>query len=472
MNMKKLINKGLATLVFVTAIVQPLCGMESTAHIAPDVTPLVEKVDTYVNTCVERGLFNGSVLIAKHGTILINKSYGMADFEHHIPCSPTTKFRLGSITKQFTAMAIMILQEQGRLNIKNPISRYIPLTEFPLGERVTIYHCLTNTPGLQDYLNCPNSNFRKTNEALKFHTATEIIASFKDAPLEFEPGTQYKYCNSGWILLTSIIERISGMSYEEFLRSSIFGPIGMTNTCIDSQQRDIESRACGYTRDFYNTTNYGIVPAKFVDMSCAQGAGILLSTIEDMYLWDRALYTERLVSRASLATLFTPFKEDYACGWVATEIFGKKVVCHNGGIDGCATCFFRFIDDDVCVIVLSNLDTINQNSVCFDLAAMLFEQPYSVPQAQNTIPVDPVILDSYVGNYKFNETVTITVTKEANRLFTQLTGQNIYKIHPVSETRFFVQGEDAQVSFVKNELNQVTQLILHQDGNDSVAEKI
>jgi CubicO group peptidase (beta-lactamase class C family) len=470
-----LLNRFLAVLFFTATVAHPLCDMESTAPTAPDVTPLVEKIDEYINACVVQKKFNGSVLIAQRGTVLVNKGYGMADFEHHIPCTPTTKFRLGSITKQFTAMAIMILQEQGRLNVSDPIFKYIPLAEFPLGDKVTIYHCLTNTPGLQDYLNCPTSNFSKTKEALKFHTASEIIASFKDAPLEFEPGSQYKYCNSGWVLLTTIIERVSGTSYEAFLQRNIFAPLGMNNSCIDSQQKEIDGRAHGYTRKASDKED-GIVPADFVDMSCAQGAGILLSTVEDMYVWDRALYADRLVQKVAIETLFTPNKDKYACGWVIQKLFDKKLVWHNGGIDGCASCFYRFIDDDVCIIVLSNLDTVDQDHICKDLAAIVFEQPSSLPHLRTAIVVDPVIFDSYVGNYKLTEDFILTITKEEDKFYAQLTGKEVdddkVQLLPESETDFFVKTTQQLISFAKDEHGIVTKLILHQNGCDDVAEKI
>ena len=437
----------------------------ATTHV--DDATIIQKVDEYISACVDQKEFNGAVLVARGGKVLVNKGYGMADFEHQIPCTPTTKFRLGSITKQFTAMAIMKLQEQGHLNVSDSISKYISLTEFPLGDQVTIYHCLTNTPGLQDYLNCPDSNFAKSKGSTQCHTATEIIASFKDAPLEFEPGSRYKYCNSGWILLTAIIERISGMSYEGFLQKNIFQSLGMVNTCSDSQQKEIEGRACGYTR---NPDDF--VPAGFVDMSCAQGAGILLSSLEDMYAWDRALYTDRLVSKASLDTLFTPNKDNYACGWVVSNLFNKKCVWHNGATKGCSTWFYRFIEDDVCVIVLSNLDTVNRELISTTLAAIVFGEKYELPKKRIAITVDTGIYDQYVGQYKLSEAFILTVTKEDGKLLVQATGQEKIEVYPASETEFFCKVIDAQLFFVKDENGNVTKLILLQGGGYATAEKI
>lgn len=437
----------------------------ATTHV--DDATIIQKVEEYISACVDQKAFNGAVLVARGGKVLVNKGYGMADFEHQVPCSSTTKFRLGSITKQFTAMAIMKLQEQGHLNVGDPISKYIPLTEFPLGDKVTIYHCLTNTPGLQDYLNCPDSKFTKSKGSTQFHTAAEIIASFKDAPLEFEPGSRYKYCNSGWILLTTIIERISGMSYEGFLQKNIFQPLGMVNTCSDSQQKEIEGRACGYTRN-----PDAIVPAGFVDMSCAQGAGILLSSLEDMYAWDRVLYTDRLVSKASLDMLFTPNKDNYACGWVVSNFFNKKCVWHNGGINGCSTCFYRFIEDDVSVIVLSNLDTVNRELISTTLSAIVFGEKYELPKKRAAITINHEIYDRYVGQYKLSEAFIFTITKEDGKLFAQATGQGKLEIYPESETEFFYKVVDAQLSFVKDENGNVTKLILHQGGGHGTAEKI
>ena len=469
----KLLSKKiiLGVIIVAATIAQPLCGMESTAPTTPDVTSLVEKVDTYINTCVERGLFNGSIIVTQQGRVLVNKGYGLANFEHAIPRTSQTRFNLASMTKQFTAMAIMILQKKGLLDTNDMVSKHIPVAEFQLGEKITIHHCLTHTSGLLDYSDLPEYDYQAP-----LYTTNEMIKLFKNKPLDFEPGSKFRYSNSGYVLLGYIVEKISGQPYANFLKENIFEPLGMQNTGFVYNSTD-ERFAAGYT--------VGNKQVDYIDMSFANGDGNLISTTHDLYLWDQALYTEKLLPLVYLQKIFTPLKNNdpshkyinYGYGWLIDEILGHKRVWHNGGMPGVATTITRFVADDVCIIVLSNIDrpTAQVEKISSDLAAIIFNQPYRAPWIVPTeIIVDPSILGSYVGNYKLcdEEDLIISVTKESDKLFAQITDQDNFQIFPESETEFFYKVVDAQISFVKNEQGQVVQLILHQAGSNLVAEKI
>jgi len=217
-----------------------------------------------------------------------------------------------------------------------------------------------------------------------------------------------------------------------------------------------------------------------IDMSIPHAAGALYSTVEDVYLWDRALYTEKLVKKSSLDRMFTPFVESefgtikahYAYGWSRLSLFDREVIAHGGGINGFRTNIARYVDDDVCIVVLGNIQTAPVDKISVDLAAIVFGEEYEVPKERVAAEVDPKIYDAYVGQYELAPDLIITVTKENNRLFAQATGQPKFELYPESETKFFARVADLQVTFVKNEEGEVTQLIVHQGGKDTPARKI
>ena len=432
--------------------------LSTTTCVAQDIEA---KVDEYVGTYLKIGNFSGSILIAKEGRILLSKGYGMANLEHDVPNAPQTIFRLGSVTKQFTSMAIMQLREKGRLDVDDPIAKYLPT--YPNGEEITIHHLLTHTSGIPDF-----GEFPDLQKTIMIPSPVEkTIQRFKDKPLEFSPGEKFKYSNSGYILLGYIIEKVCGTSYEEFLEENIFQPLNMMSSGYDHHDTLLKHRASGYS-----IVGGGLTNAAYIDMSIPHAAGALYSTVEDLYLWDRVLYTEKLVKKSSLDKMFTPFKGNYAYGWNVLSLFDRKVINHGGGIDGFRTNIARYVDDDVCIVVLSNIETAPVDKISKDLAAILFGEEYEMPIERVAIEVDPKIYDAYVGQYELAPDLIATVTKENNRLFAQATGQPKFELYPESETKFFLKVADVQFTFVKNEEGEVTQLIIHQEGKDSPARKI
>ena len=245
----------------------------------PSPQELTSKIDEYMAARVERYHFNGTILLAQNGSILFCRGYGMANLEHDIPCTATTKFRLGSITKQFTAMAVLILQERGKLSVTDKVKKYLPSAP-KAWDDITIHHLLTHTAGIPNYTSFPD--FMKTirNQV----TLDELIAKFKDKPLEFKPGEKFKYSNSGYIVLGKIIEIASGQPYATFMKEAIFDPLEMHDTGYDTAAAVLKNRASGYTRLL------GVAPANasYIDMSLPHAAGALYSTVVDLLKWDRA----------------------------------------------------------------------------------------------------------------------------------------------------------------------------------------
>lgn len=414
---------------------------------------IASKVDEYIGAYVVADRFSGSILIARGGEILLSRGYGYANREWNIENTPDTKFRLGSVTKQFTTLAILQLHQRGKLSLEDALSRFIP--EYPRGDEITIHHLMSHTSGIPNFTAFPDY----VETMVLPSTLEQTIARFRDKPLDFEPGNDFRYSNSGYILLGYIIESVSGQSYEDFLRTHIFDRLGMEDTGYDDPTRIISRRASGYQFDGQAITN-----APFIDMSIPHAAGALYSTVEDLYKWDRALYTDRLLNDELLSIKFTPVMNNYAYGWIVSSMFDRKVVSHGGGINGFQTNIARFVDDDVCIIVLSNIIPSPVREITRDLAAIIFDQPYEVPKTRTAVELPESILNRYVGSYELAPDFLLRVTVEGNRIFTQATGQPRVEIFPMSETEFFLTAVEAEITFTFDEKGNVTGLILHQGG--------
>ena len=423
---------------------------------------LEKQVDEYVGAFVEMGRFSGSILVAKGGKVLAAKGYGEANLEHGVPNTPRTKFRLGSITKQFTATAILQLEQRGKLSLEDPVKKHLPGAP-AAWDPVTVHHLLTHTSGIPTYTGLPG--YMKT--MFMPVTVYEMIAKFRDLPLEFQPGEKFQYDNSGYFLLGAIIEKVAGERYEDYLRKSIFEPLGMRDTGYDHFETILPNRASGYTRDEGKVEH-----AAYLDMSQPYSAGSLYSTVEDLLIWDQALYTEKLLPKTALDRMFTPFKDNYAYGWMVDQAFNRKRIAHGGGINGFNTMISRFPDDRVLVVVLSNTETGDTGRMARDLSAMVFGEKYEAPKERVEIKLDPARLDAFVGQYELRPGFILTVTKEDNQLMTQATGQGKFQVFPESDTKFFLKVVDAQVEFVTEAQGRVTHLVLYQGGRETKAKKI
>jgi CubicO group peptidase (beta-lactamase class C family) len=329
---------------------------------------VASEVDRYLNAAAEAGKFSGSVLIARNGEVLVSKGYAMANRELGVPNTPRMKFRIGSLTKQFTAMAVMILQERGKLSVRDSVCKYVP--DCPRGwAEITVHHLLTHTSGIQDLLSFPD--FQQTM-ALPSPVA-QTVNRFKNKPLDFRPGTKFKYSNSGYVLLGYIIELVSGRPYEAYLRENIFEPLKMSNSGSDHNDLIIVNRAAGYTK-----RDGGVINAPYIDMSIPTGGGSLYSTVEDLFLWDQSLYTEKLVTKKSLADMFTPYAtadwgDGAAYGWfVGRDKSNHKYMGFVGGINGFASQIMRYPDEKVLVVVLSNFSFAPVIDIENDLAGIVF----------------------------------------------------------------------------------------------------
>lgn len=338
---------------------------------SPNTRQIVRAMEEYMNASVKAHRFSGSVLVARDGSPIFKKSYGMANYEWNIPNTSDTAFRIASVAKQFTAMAVMILQERGKLNVGDPICKYLENCP-PAWQPITIRNLLTHTSGIPNFVSLPDFQKRIVFQP---YTYASFVDVFRNEPLDFAPGEKFNYSNSAYFLLGLIIERVSGKSYAEFLRDSIFVPLEMKNTGYDDMRSLVSNRAAGYV-----WTGKSLENAPYLNMLIPFAAGGLYSTTEDLFRWEQALYTEKLVSRKSLDEIFTPFKGRYGYGWFMVRRFKRLTTEHEGGIAGFSASIIRFPEERTTFIVLNNNVSASAVKVAENLAAIVFGAPYEIPK--------------------------------------------------------------------------------------------
>ncbi|QNI31042.1 serine hydrolase [Alloacidobacterium dinghuense] len=424
---------------------------------APRAEDSAGRMDQVVQSYVTGKQFMGSVLVARDGQMLLDKGYGYANLEWQIPDSPEAKFRLGSITKQFTAASILLLEERGKLKTEDPVKKYMPDAP-PAWDKITIYNLLTHTSGIPSFTGFPDYHSSEATPT----TPEKLVARFRDKPLEFQPGEKWNYSNSGYVLLGYLIEKISGKSYKDFVEENIFKPLGMNDSGYDSNTAIILHRAYGYSPG----TN-GPEKAGYIDMSIPFSAGALYSTTHDLLRWEEGLFGGKLLSAVSLKKMTTPFKENYACGLMVRSVNGHKEIDHGGGIEGFNTELAYYPDEKLTVVVLGNLNGGAPGDIAAKLAAVVHGEKVVLPSERKEVTVPSAVLAKYVGTYELAPTFSMVITLEGNQLMEQATNQPKFPIFAESETEFFLKVVDARIEFFKNDKGEVTHLVLHQGGRDT-----
>ncbi len=410
------------------------------------------KASAYIDSYIRDGQFSGTVLVVKDGKPLLRKGYGLANREWNIPNTPETRFRLGSITKQFTAAAILRLAEQGKLSLDDPISKYYP--EAPAAwEKITIHHLLNHTSGIVSYTGLPDFFQKQSMIARK---PAEIVKLTQDKPLEFEPGSKMKYNNTGYILLGYVIEKVSGAPYDEYLRRTLFEPLGLKDTGYDWNNAVIARRASGYTPDGKH--------AAYLDMSLPYAAGSLYSTVDDLARWAEALESGKVVSEESYAKMTTPYFNQYGYGLVMEKIEDHAVVGHGGGINGFNTMLLRARNDGLTVAVLANQNGPAADRMGKDLAALYFGKDVKPRAVLTEVQLPDEKLDAVAGQYELRPGFVLKVWREGKQLLTQATGQGKLPVQASAEDQFFSTRVDARLLFQRGADGKVNALILEQGG--------
>lgn len=423
------------------------------------------KADAYLQTELTAERFAGSVMVAFSNQIVFMQGYGLANRELGVANAPDTKFRIASVTKQFTALCILILQEQGKLSVEDAISKFLPNCP-DAWSKIKIRHLLTHTSGISDY-----AGFAEYRSTVMLPWPPEkLMALLRDKPLEFEPGEHFSYSNSGYVLLGCIIEKVAGRSYEQFLEQFIFHPLGMTNSGCWHFETILPHRAAGYSRDGDAWVN-----AAYTDATFPQGDGGVYSTVEDFFRWYQCLREHKLVPADSWNAMTTPAKENYGFGIAAVDRFGQKMLAHDGRVNGFVASMRCFPAADIFVAAFANSDSAHSGEVADNLAALLFNKPLRLPPTQALGKLDPGQIKAFAGRYQSLERpeVVSTVMATNGHLILQATGGPKLIFLPESETNYFFSEMPAlKLTFTKDAAGKVSHLTTHLNGADHPAQRL
>jgi len=445
----------------VLLITRSLLGCLAAAIITADVhaaTP-TELANDFLSSQLKKNTHPGfAVLVSRDNEILFQRAYGMANVKTKRAITNETPFRIGSITKQFTAAAILKLQEQGKLKIHDPLTNFFP--DWPNGENITLHHLLTHTSGLSSY----TSHSRFQSQVRKPVDMLGLISSMQKAKVYFAPGEDWSYCNSGYLLLGLIVEKVSGKSYGEFLRESLFRPLGMNQSGVHRKGNEPIGESLGYTKGLL-----GFKLANNWDMSWAGGAGALYSTTGDLHRWNVGLFGGKVLNEDSLRAAFKPAilndgtKTDYGYGWAIENPGKEPTVIHGGGLEGFTSFMAYSSNRKMTIVVMSNTDSsYNPESIFLQLATLWAEKETN-PDWEIDHNLVGKNYDDYVGRYDYGGAILV-VTQTDDQLFARLTDQPALEILPMALDEFFWKIVEARVKFQRDANGNIHHAIHHQNG--------
>jgi D-alanyl-D-alanine carboxypeptidase len=443
---------GLPALILLVAFASPAVAEPTTQRPAPQV---VSELDRLLTARFPLDGPGAAVVLVKGGRVIFRKGYGMANLELKAPMQPDMVFEIGSITKQFTSTAILMLVEQGKISLGDDMHKHLP--DYPdKGTKISIENLLTHTSGIKSYTN----DLKWMSMWRQDMTVQQIIDITKDDPLEFPPGTKWKYDNTGYILLGAIIEKVSGLSYADYIRKNIFEPLGMKHSYYGSNSAVIPGRASGYSKDGGNWVN-----SRYLSMTQPYAAGSLMSSVDDLAIWDAAISAGKLLSKASWDHAFTPYKlangddTHYGYGWAIDAYDGHSIIRHNGGIFGYVSEVARLPIDQVFVALLTNSDghDFDTGFLATELAAVAIGDPYREPVK---VKLDPKEFDAYTGVYRNGDQTLGTVKREGDRLFAQRAGLPRLEMFAYSDHEFFFKDSFVRLAFEKDASGNVAALVI------------
>lgn len=394
-----------------------------------------------------------TVLISRQGKIIYKKAFGMANVELNVPMQANHVFRIGSIAKQFTAIAILQLMEQGKLNLQDEITRFIPGYRVQ-GETITIENLLTHTSGIRDYTSIKDSVQRFKTD----FTPMQMISYFQNQPMRFAPGTRYEYSNSNYFLLGYIIEKITGKTYPQYLQSNFFQPLGMTSSFYAHDTLIINNRAAGYTKGEKEIEN-----ATAISMTQPYAAGSILSTVEDLFKWQQAIQSYKLVKKETLEKAFTRYKLvngkeiNYGYGWRFGFIQQSPSIWHGGLINGFMTMAMYLPKEDVYVVVLSNCDCNSPERTTAKLAALAIAKPYATKE----ISISITMLQTYAGVYENEYGDQGIISIDDGKLYAKLGRNPKTGIKAFKKDNFFFEDPMITMEFTANKTDSIDKLTIN-----------
>jgi CubicO group peptidase (beta-lactamase class C family) len=464
------------TVLFRAMVFLALVSFSSSAIQTPPGIPSVEsRVDAIFARWSKSSSPGGALAVVREGKIIYSKGYGMADLEHSVPISPETVFYIGSTSKQFTAMCILLLEEEGKLSLDDDIRKYLP--EFPEYSRpITIRHLLHHTSGVRDYLALWSLSGKDYLDSMPEEEVYDMLCRQKE--LNFLPGEQYLYSNSCYFLLAMIIREASGESLREYAEKHVFSPLGMTSSRFqDDNTAIIKNRAFAYSQN--ENGEFGNLLMRF----SLVGSGGLYTSVKDLYGWDQNFYSNQLGRKSpelikkmhQNGRLNSGSEINYAYALQNGMYRGLKTVSHSGALGGYQAELLRFPEQHFSVILLGNLNSFNSPQLAYAVADIYLEslldpQPSTIKQntiERKEIAVDPELFDKYAGKYELGPGVLVDIFREGDRLMTQISGQPKFQLFPQSRTDFFLKAVDAQVTFEPDQ----KRLVIHQNGRDVTARR-
>jgi len=400
-------------------------------------------IDKYMEAQANIKEFSGSVLVAVNGSIIYKKAFGYADREWKISNTVDSKFEIGSLTKQFTAAAILKLAEQHQLNLSDKLSAYFP--GYPKGDVVTLQMLLNHTSGIADYTELPRFYALHTLPLVR----DSVIAIFKDQPYTFQPGSKWKYSNSGYFLLGCIVEKVSKQPYEKFIKENLLDKVPLANTTVNRTDAILAFRAKGYTLSEKGSWRN----AEYFSMEIPFSAGALISTVQDLYDWENALLKGNIISKESLSQMTTPYLNHYGYGLSIDSVENHKRVSHSGAIPGFTSFLGIFPADNISIVILSN-DEGNVGVIADALTSIVFGRPVEMPYIPKEATIDYTVLKKYGGKYQIAQAAGNTnfeLVEDNNKLYLKPDASRDFKMElkPESETKFFLaRDHDQEIEFV------------------------
>jgi len=432
---------------------------------SPDDAAVKARLDQVAASYTNNNAFMGTVLVVEGDRVLLNKGYGMADLEWGNANAPDVKFRLGSVTKQFTAALVLQLQDEGKLKIEDPVSKYLP--DAPAAwSKITVAELLGHTSGIPSFTGLKEFPVW----SMSAHTTDEELALFRDKPLNFEPGSKFEYSNSNFEVLGAIVEKVSGKKYGDLLRERIFDPLDMKDSGLDNDELILPRRAQGYMPG-----KGGLVLARSESMTVPWAAGSIYSTTGDLLKWEHALFGEKVMSAESFKQMTTPGKGNYGLGVFVENKDGLEVVSHDGGIEGFNTHLAYAPERRIAVIVLSNVNGGAPGMMGGQLLDVVLGKPVVLASERKAVPIEQSALAKFVGVYDLMPAFSLTIAVSGDGLTAQGTGQPaisiLYEGAADGHPKFFSPQVDAEIEFVPDASGAINSLILHQAGHDMPAKR-
>lgn len=420
----------------------------------------IEKIDELLRTHHALGNFNGNALVLEKGKIILELGYGYQDIDSRILNNAKTIFQIGSVTKQFTAAIILKLAEQNKLGLTDRLSKYYP--RFIKGDSITIHHLLSHTSGVYNYTN--DEEFMQ-HEVTKPVTEERMFDLFSKKGLDFSPGSQFNYSNSGYYILGSIIQKVSGKPFEQVVREMIFQPLSMTHSGFDFAHLGSQNKAIGYA----SLNDNEIHKERMVDSSVSFSGGSIYSTAGDLLKWHYGLLTNKVLPRKSLEKAFAVYKNGFGYGWVTDSVYGKLAVYHNGSIPGFTSNIYRIESDNTCIILLNNSANSQIDQITTGIVSILYNKLYTLPDVKLTIELPEAAAGKYFGDYAFNPDFKLKIFSEGGKFYAQKSGEDQrFRMYYYKPDHFFLKKMDAQLEF--REEGKI--LILHQSGKEMIATRL